>query len=260
MVGGALNDEAQLFQNAQNGRGVTLQIGRYDPAIQRWRIYPEFVPRSEQPVLLRLLRKRGNPGLQQATAAEMDAGANTVDAFHPYTHKIRAELADITKGLGRFLGRPAVREALSEPGGRFISADDATFFHPAMASEVWVGRTVIDEVADGEISVRTAAMYSFNRLTIAVRGFRQQNPRATPGHVIREQRSVMLARRSDDDPTIWVPNMDIIEPEQDWPTVLRIAETLERAHLTNPDFSLLHCAVAYGAEYGKAAAHVVDPV
>jgi hypothetical protein len=248
-ISGEYMDEAVVGINTTTGATSKTPIGRYNPATRKWSFAPEYIMRDEEPAMQRMMRAKGEAVIQQLNALRIDADQPVVDVYHPHTHKVRAELAQVAKGLGNFLGRPAVRAAMHAPNSPLIAVDNHTLSYPVMPTELFSGSVPVDEVADGTVSAPAIAFLPYNRLQMMATDVKVQNPTQSPGRTVRDSRTVTLARRSQDDPNIWVPNMDVLEPERDWPVVMRMVEVLETARHQNPDFSVLHCAVVYGGEY-----------
>jgi hypothetical protein len=256
-VGGDYLDTAQATLFASDGVSASTPFGRYNPATGKWTFAREYVMTEERPAMERLMRVKATGLIQQGNAAMVDGGAPVVDVYHPYTRKVRVEMARLLRPLGSLLSRQEVRAAMAEPGSRVLAADAHTFAYPVMATELRPAE-LVEEVADGTITTPVIAVAQYKRFMLAAQDVKVENPTQAPGTSVRDSRSVTLARRSETDPTLWVPNPDVVDPERDWPTLLRVAEGLEAARAANPDFSLLHCAVTYGGEYGLARAQFAD--
>jgi hypothetical protein len=92
-------------------------------------------------------------------------------------------------------------------------------------------------------------MSEASAFVLSVVGAKVENP-GHPGGYYRDHRNVVLANRSEQDPEQWVPEPTVIT-EEDWRLLEPVAAALEAARATNPDFSLLHCAVTYGNAYHR---------
>lgn len=254
-VGGNYMDELLVWQswslNELLDNVAKTPVGRYDPARNTWLFPSEYVKREEQAAMLDLARQKSQPALQTVSGVLMEVGASVVDMFHPYTQKVRRQLAAMLAELsvGAFLERPAAREALGRPDSPVSRIDNATQVYPTIAG-LFLPHVHVEQMPTGDtISTPYSTFQETGAFLLRLTDLRVGNPGKLPQNTYREARSIPLALRGEAGE--WRPNPTLLD-EADWRRFAPVAAALEEARAVNPDFSVMHCAVAYGDQYDLA--------
>ncbi|HEX7963640.1 MAG TPA: hypothetical protein VF466_03540 [Candidatus Saccharimonadales bacterium] len=254
-VGGNYMDEWLVWQSWGPSHHldnvVKTPIGRYDPARDTWLFPSEYVKREEQAAMLEMVRQKGQPGLQATSGMLVDVGASVVDMFHPYTQKVRRQMAAMLAELSMdaFLDRSAVREALGRPDSPVSRIDNATQVYPTIAG-LFSPQMHVEQVPSGDtISTPYSTFQETGAFMLRLTDLRVGNPGKLPQNTYREARSIPLAFRSEAGE--WRPNLTVLD-DADWQRFAPLATALEEARVANPDFSVMHCAVTYGNPYDLA--------
>jgi hypothetical protein len=246
-VGGKFMNIAQILFRT-SGVLAELPIGMYDPARSRWSFAPEYVRPVESSVLERQMKKEAESAVAAWHAAAVDVGRTVADLYHPYTQKVRAELAGLMRPLlqAGFLGRPAAREAMESSASPVVGTDSHTIVYPCLADRFTAVENVERVGIDDSVTTTDVAKLEADAFVLVATGVKVENMVA-PGHTRREVRGVTLANR-DRDTGLFIPNPDVVTPD-DWDVLSNVRDRLAHAHVENPDFSLIHCAVTYGKPY-----------
>ncbi|HSX35261.1 MAG TPA: hypothetical protein VLF62_06490 [Candidatus Saccharimonadales bacterium] len=252
-IGGQCLDEVALARTVRGFPVKRLPIGQYDPARGKWLFPSEYVKSNETPMLERAIKKESVDVLRNIGAAAVEGGHPMVDVYHPFTAKIRKELAAIMRPLtaSGFLMRPGVRDGLrADPPSTILGMDNYTTVYPLMATRA---ETHIDvEVgADEIITEPSISGQSAGILVLHASGVKVNQPEGDPRHTYRDNRAVILAER-DPATQVLVPNEEIVTPG-DMEVLSAVHERLFAAREENPNFSLLFCSVVYGDEYANAS-------
>lgn len=222
-------------------------VGTYDPAINRWRFFPEVVMADEARPLQRLYAGHLGPLAARAGAAEADElGETFLDVFGEQTRAVRHNLHGQLRGLDTIglLERPGVVDNLSDLNdapGPVLETDQATIVFPTLSiggsAQVDIERLGLD---DGITHGADAVLQPVARLTLMYQNVIVASP-GHPGRRIRSARQLIVARRGEGD--VLVPELGVIGMDE-WTPLRNVAATLVSAANNIPNFSPMHCAVA----------------
>lgn len=234
-------DTLNLLVQGAGSRGV-VAMGRFDPVIQDWRFPPELVEPDERQTMARVgqnLYEQTRPFIHSETM---------VDAQHPVTVQARQKIAAVLAPLKplAWLSRDGVDRQLLGPddgGSSVLGADEYTTTFATVNNAIY-NRSGLEQSAGraGQFVIENGM------LALSYAGVQVESGR--PGGVARSVRSIVLARRSPIQSNMWFPNKDAIT-QKEWEALHVIPEMLGSLAVTDPRFSLRHCALVYNHRRGE---------
>lgn len=232
-----------------------LPISQYDPAANAWLFPREYVRTGEERMLGEYIAGSLVPfSRQELQWPARLAGQLVVDLHHRDTQAARREMAAVLRPQRamEWLTRTGVADQLivaaNEPG-RLVKTDAFTFCYPTLSS---TGHHVVTRESvsiDDQVTEHYLALQDATDLTLCFAGVQIERD-SKPGHTMRTSRALNLASRSEIDPTAWVPNLDVITPQEWEDGLYQLPHIFTQAREHNRLFSPLFGAVAYNNQYG----------
>ncbi|HEX7963642.1 MAG TPA: hypothetical protein VF466_03550, partial [Candidatus Saccharimonadales bacterium] len=231
-----------------------LPISQYDPATNAWLFPREYVRAGEERALGEHIAGDLLPfGRQELQWPARRAGELVIDLHHRDTQAVRREMAAVLRHRRamEWLTRTGVAEQLAvaanEPG-RLTKTDGFTFCYPTLSA---TGHHVVTHEpvgVDDQITEHYLALEGATDLTLCYAGV-QIELDDKPDFTVRTSRVLDLAHRSEVDPTAWMPNLDVITPQEWEDGLYQLPHMLMQARERNRLFSPLFGAVAYNNQY-----------
>jgi hypothetical protein len=214
-------------------------ISQYDPAQDRWLLSDELVRPNEQPALATHLATELYPlARRMMMLPAIAAGAVTFDAQHPRTRSVRQELERQVRPLDpkSWLGRTGVAAQLDRGGhlpGELVSADDFTIAYPALG-------IVVESTPNGLPTFRRNGALTMQYAGVTI----TNDALERPGYTVRSTRTLTLALRDADDPTVWRPNWEVLS-RPEWEALRPTAAIMEEAAAADERFSPFFAMVVH---------------
>jgi len=205
-------------------RTFSADIGHYDPADQTWHFYPEYIEPYEVPIL-----EDHYTELSTHSQAQHDEATESfINLRHPLTVQARAETAAILQQSGVAEQVIARRNDGRTAATRIV--DSATSYRLALMANPFGETTAASTPPDmyGDIlQVHYEGVLVDDGLTL-----------------VRDDPCITIARRDPDDRATWVPNTDLISPDE-WNALAHTPELLLGYKQFAADFSVEDCAMVH---------------
>lgn len=226
---------------AQHGFDAAVDIGSYDPAEMRWKVYDELISEDEKPIVIDALAGLAEtlrPSYEEAAVS----GRPYIDMFHTITHLARQEmserLVENDLALNLLNKNKAIMLQQDEFNGiQDIVIDDSTKLYFVITLYEAVMHALTEEGVDVQRGITEVLQIVYDGARIEGAGHRREPLLLPVGHT---------------DPfnhDIWA-HKDTIEP-QDWAAISDIPAKLHSYQLAGGDllvgneaFMVNSCAVA----------------
>lgn len=227
-----------------------LSIGHYDVATQEWLFYPECVTDEERPYLESVMEERAAIEHDMLLAeSQVPRGTDgrapgCVDLRTPLTVLARIQTHEVLRETG--VAERLIRDR-QHWAGLPHSIDQATSYYMALTPKLSGPGVGPNRASASDQERNDPSQYGIDfgqTLSVAYNGVVLRRGEA----VVRGNEYIHIAERSQDDPNVWIPDLEVITPEE-WDVLRHVPAMLEGYARMSPDFSTEQCAVVHNFDH-----------
>lgn len=227
-------------------------IGQYNPATGDWVFAPEYVDREDHPPLASFFRDMLEPLARKQLASGRILGRPEVDMYASFTRTVRSEMMERLRPAkpNELLARPKTQNSRAATAfvegqpAKLIEVDDYAICFPTLGSTTpTVARTQEEVGLHDTITAEYKVINPEQLLILCFTGVKVARAER-PGATLRSHSLLVVATRSQEDPSVWVPDEEVITPAE-WDVLQSVPAALHAARRRNPHFSPLFGAVTY---------------